>query len=169
MRQNFRVLALAAALALLDGCATGGAGSSSAGNSTTGSGTDNSATGTAAQQQALARYLTYAGPPLPYFTWLGRLFSWEPLGKDQLVVSVAPGDDVYLLKVWPPCDLRLVINGVGISSTARTVYARVDSVTLNTGSSSGLQRCPIGEIRRIDYQRLKADQQAQAAAAKAAQ
>lgn len=172
MRQNLRALAAAtAALAVLGGCATGSSGTagSTAGNSTTGSATDDSATGTPAQQKALARYLAYAGPPLPYFAWVGRLFSWEPLSKNQLVVTVAPGNDgVYLLKVWPPCDLRLVVGGVGISSMSRTVYARTDSITLNTGSSSGLVRCPIDEIRRIDYQRMKADVQAQPAA-KAAQ
>ena len=166
MRQNFRALALAAALALLGGCATGSSGTtgSTAGNPTTSSGTVNYAAGTPPQQQALARYLAYAGPPQPYFAWVGRLFSWEPLSKDQLVVTVVPGNDgVYLLKVWPPCDLRLASVGVGISSMTNTVYARTDSVTINTGSG-GPRRCPIDEIRHIDYQRMKADLEAQSAA-----
>jgi Family of unknown function (DUF6491) len=171
MCQNPRAFAAtAAALAVLGGCATGSPGTpgSTAGDRTASPATDNSATGTPAQQKALARYLAYAGAPIPYFAWVGRLFSWEPLSKDQLVVQVTPGNDYYLLKVWPPCDLRLVINGVGISSLSKTVYARGDSVTLNTGSG-GLKRCPIDQIRRIDYQRMRADLQAQSAAAKVAQ
>lgn len=119
-------------------------------------------TGTPAQQRALARYLTYAGPPIPYFTWLGHFWSWEPLGKDTLVVFTVP-DEAYLLKVWPPCDLRFVIDGIGITSTARTIYARTDSITVNSaGTGPGRWRCPIDEIRKIDYPRMKADQRAQA-------
>ena len=172
MRQNPRAFAAtAAALAVLGGCATGSSGTpgSATGNPTANSARDNSATGTPAQQEALARYLAYAGPPIPYFGWVGRLFSWEPLSMDQLVVQVTPGNDYYLLKVWPPCDLRMVTTGIGISSLSSTVYAHGDSVTLHTGSSSGLERCPIDEIRRIDYKRMKADLKAQPAAAKLAQ
>jgi hypothetical protein len=171
VRHYLRAFAAATtALAVLGGCATGSAGAAgtTAANTTV---VDKYAAGTPAQQQALARYLAYAGPPQPYFAWVGRLFSWEPLSKDQLVVTVAPGNDgVYLLKVWPPCDLRLAVGGsaVGISSMSRTVYVRSDSITLNTGSS-GRVRCPIDEIRRIDYQRMQADLKAQAPAASAAQ
>ena len=152
MRQIFTALAAAAAiLALSGGCASSG--------STTNA---PAASGTPARQQALARYLAYAGPPIPYFTWLGQFYSWEPLGKDQLVVFTVP-DEAYLLKVWPPCDLRFVINAIGITSTARTVYAKTDSITINSaGTGPGRWRCPIDEIRKIDYQRMRADQRAQA-------
>ena len=170
MRHHLRAFAVAAAaLALRGGFATASPGAAGPGAADAPA-TDQYTAGTPAQQQALARYLAYAGPPLPYFAWVGRLFSWEPLSKDQLVVTVAPGNDgVYLLKVWPPCDLRLVIGGVGISSMSRTVYARSDSITLNTGPSSRRVSCPIDEIRHIDYQRMQADLQAQAPAASAAQ
>ena len=146
-------LAVAALVALQGGCAT----------STPAAGSSPPApTGTPAQQQALARYLAYAGPPIPYFTWLGRFYSWEPLGKDTLVVFTVP-DEAYLLKVWPPCDLRFVVNAIGITSTARTVYARSDSITTNSeGTGPGRWRCPIDEIRRIDYKRMRADARAQA-------
>ena len=115
-------------------------------------------TGTPAQQQALARYEAYAGPPLQYFTWLGRFDSWEPLGKDRLVVNTTPSD-AYLLKVWPPCDFRFVIGGIGISSTSSTVYTNLDSVLVNTGAG-GPRRCPISEIRKVDYTRMRADMRA---------
>ena len=40
-------------------------------------------------------------------------------------------DEACLPKVWPPCDLRFVINAIGSTSTARTVYAHTDSITTN--------------------------------------
>jgi Family of unknown function (DUF6491) len=158
----FRLSALAATAALAalqGGCATG----TSAGSSTP------APTGTPAEQRALARYLAYAGPPIPYFTWLGHFYSWEGLGKDTLVVFTVP-DEAYLLKVWPPCDLRFVINAIGITSTAHTVYAHSDSLTINSeGTGPGRWRCPIDEIRKIDYRRMRADQRAQAQQTKAAE
>ncbi|MGO9850774.1 MAG: DUF6491 family protein [Steroidobacteraceae bacterium] len=158
MWHRIRALATTAALAaLLAGCASGGAPAAPA------------PTGTPAQQAALARYLTYAGPPIAYFTWLGHFYSWEPLGKDTLVVFTVP-DEAYLLKVWPPCDLRFVINAIGITSTARTVYAHTDSITTNSAETGpGRWRCPIDEIRKIDYRRMRADQRAQAQQSKAGQ
>lgn len=160
MRQKMTVLTAAAVLAaLLAGCVTGGAAPGAA----------PAPTGTPAQQAALARYLAYAGAPIDSFTWLGHFYSWEPLGKDTLVVFTVP-DEAYLLKVWPPCDLRFVINAIGITSTASTVYAHTDSITINSaGTGPGQWRCPIDEIRRIDYKRMRADQRAQAQQAKSAQ
>jgi uncharacterized protein DUF6491 len=113
------------------------------------------ATGTPAQQQALARYTAYAGPDLAYFTWLGYFYQWEPLGKDQLVVFTTT-NEAYLLSVWPPCDLRFAVHTIGVSSKSRSVYARADSIVVDG------RRCPIGEIRKIDYPRMKADMKAQA-------
>ena len=86
MRYRITATAAAALVTLLAGCAAGGA----AGGSTS------APSGTPAQQAALARYLAYAGPPVDYFTWLGQFYSWEPLGKDTLVVFTVP-DEAYLL------------------------------------------------------------------------
>jgi hypothetical protein len=160
MRQSITVITTAATLlALVAGCASTGAAPGSA----------PAPTGTPAQQAALARYQAYAGPPIDSFTWLGQFYSWEPLGKDTLAVFTVP-DEAYLLKVWPPCDLRFVINGIGITSTARTVYAHADSITVNSsGTGPGQWRCPIDEIRKIDYRRMRADQRAQAQQGKAGQ
>jgi hypothetical protein len=110
--------------------------------------------GTPAQQQALARYTAFAGPPLPSFTWLGRFWSWEPLSRDQLAVWTT-SNDAYLLKIWPPCDLRFAALGIGISSTASTIYRGADSVIVRSGSQP--QSCPIDSIRRIDIQRMRAE------------
>jgi nucleoid-associated protein YgaU len=114
------------------------------------------------QQQTRDRYAAYAGPPIPSFTWLGRYDGWEALGKDELVIFTTP-NDAYLLKIWPPCDMRFVFNGIGLSSTGRTVTAHLDSVITNS-PSTGRWRCPIDEIRKIDYQRMRADLRAQTAA-----
>src|ERR1700683_2274792 len=114
MRHNLPGLGLAA-LALLGACASGPPQKT-------------------AQDLALERYQSYAGAPLPYFTWLGRYDSWEPLGKDHLVVFTT-AFDAYLLKVWAPCDMRFVVNAIGLTSTSSTVYARLDSVI------AGRQRC----------------------------
>ncbi len=163
MRGSRLLPALAAAAAfaaLLTGCVTGGTPADSS---------PPAPTGTPAEQRALEHYLAYAGPPIPYFTWLGQFYSWEGLGKDTLVVFTVP-DEAYLLKVWPPCDLRFVVYAIGITSTARTIYAHTDSLTINSaGTGPGRWRCPIDEIRRIDYRRMRADERAQAQQSKAAQ
>lgn len=133
------------------------------------------ASGTLLRQsnQALqARYARYEGPPINQFTWLGHFYSWEPLGRDQLVVFTTPSD-AYFLKVWPNCDLNFAMNGrggedIGVTSTSGTVSAGLDSVIENS-SAVGHQRCPISEIRKIDYARMRADQRAQAQAKNAAQ
>jgi Family of unknown function (DUF6491) len=109
--------------------------------------------GTPAQQQALARYTAYAGPPLASFTWLGRFWSWEALSKDQLLVWTT-SNEAFLLKIWPPCDLRFAGIGIGISSTASTIYARSDSVVVRSGGRP--LTCPIDSIRKIDVQRMRA-------------
>jgi hypothetical protein len=159
MLRNFTVLFAAALLVLAAG------GCASSGSAATGSSAATQPpqpTGTPAQQRALAHYTAYAGPPLPYFVWLGKLWSWEPLGAHELVVFTLP-EEAYLLNVWPPCDLRFVINAIGITSTARTIYAHTDSITVNSsGTGPGRWRCPIDEIRKIDLKRMKADERAQA-------
>ena|SRR5215469_4380468 len=162
-----RLTACALATTLLAACASHGGATNTQGAASAGSPAAGAAvTGTPAQQQALARYEAYAGPPLQYFTWLGRFDSWEPLGKDRLVVFTTPSE-AYLLKIWPSCDLQFVTGGIGISSTSRTVYSGLDSVTVNTGPG-GLRRCPISEIRKVDYPRMRADMRAQSQAGKSA-
>jgi hypothetical protein len=143
------ITVLPAAFLLLGACAS----SSSSGPA---------GSGTPAQQQALARYTANAGPPIPYFTWLGQFYSWEALSKDQLVVYTT-SNEAYLLKVWPPCDMRFVSLGIGLSSTAKTVYSRSDSVVVR--SSGRPLSCPIDEIRKVDIQRMRAEQHQPAAPA----
>lgn len=141
MRKEFAVIAGLSAVLLLGAC------TSSSSKSDPGSGTP-------AQQQALARYTTYAGPSLSQFTWLGRFYSWEVLSKDQLAVWTTP-NEAYLLKIWPPCDLRFSGMAIGISSTAKTIYSGLDSVVIRSGGRP--LTCPIDSIRKIDVQRMRAE------------
>ena len=119
-------------------------------------------------QERRAHYAAYAGPPLQRFTWLGHLDSWEPLGQSDLVVFTTPSD-AYLLKVWPPCDLRFAFNGrgseiIGVTSAGGTVSAGLDSVIERSSAVGGRTICPISEIRRVDYRRMLADERRQAKA-----
>jgi hypothetical protein len=115
------------------------------------------------QDEQRARYDAYAGPPIEQFTYLGRYDSWQSIGTNQLVVWTTPFQ-AYLIKVAPPCENLQFANRIGLTSTANTVSARFDFVRV------GRQwRCPIQEIRPVDYQRMRQDMRKEAEAAKAAQ
>jgi len=64
--------------------------------------------------------------------------------------------------------MRLVINNIALSSTGPTVTAHLDSV-ITTSPATGRRRCPIDEIRRVDYRRMMADLRARAQAQPQAQ
>jgi hypothetical protein len=112
------------------------------------------------QEKQRDRYASYAGPPIDSFTWLGRYDGWESIGDNQLVLFTTPFD-AYLLTVRPPCNDLNFANAIGLTSTGSTVSARLDSVTVKN------MRCPIAEIRKVDYQRMQADRRAEAEKAKA--
>ena len=112
-----------------------------------------------AQERALAQYSAYAGRPVKSFNWLGRFDSWEPLGKDHLLVYTRP-NEAYLLGVSGPCDVRFASGPIGISSTNYTVYQGLDSITVRSGIG-GTWQCPIDEIRPLDVRGMKADLQSQ--------
>ena len=128
-----------------------------------------SCTGMPSQQEAAEthdRFAAYAGEPVDHFTWLGRYDSWQAVGKNEVVVVTNPSE-AYLLKVWPPCDMRTVTNRIGISSMGGSVSARTDSVTI-AEPGMGRMTCPIEEIRKVNYRQMKADMRAEAVAARAA-
>jgi len=146
MRDKLAKLAVAVGFVLLAGCA---------------SSTHQS------DEERRAQYAAYAGPPIQQFTWLGHFDSWEPLGQSDLVVFTSPSD-AYLLKVWPPCDLRFAFDGrggetIGVTWTGGTVSARLDSV-IEHSPAVGRAVCPISEIRKVDYRRMLADERRQAKA-----
>jgi Family of unknown function (DUF6491) len=113
------------------------------------------------QAELRERYVSYAGPPLDRMTWLGRFDSWESLGDNRLVIYTTPSD-AYLLTVTPPCTDLPFVQTIGLTSTSGTVYPRLDSVKVKGW------RCPIAEIRRVDYARMRADMRAEAEKARAA-
>jgi hypothetical protein len=88
-----------------------------------------------------------------------RFDSWEPLGKEHLLVYTKP-NEAYLLKVSGPCDVRFATGPIGITSTNYTVYAGLDSIAVNSGIG-GKWQWPIREIRPLDVRRMKADLQSQ--------
>ena len=108
-----------------------------------------------------ARYASYAGEPLERITWLGRFDSWESLGDNQLLVFTTP-NDAYLLSVRPPCTDLPFVQGIALTSTGSTIYARLDSVIVKGW------KCQIAQIRKVDYARMRADMRQEAEAAKAA-
>ncbi len=102
-----------------------------------------------------SRYEAYAGPPVDRFTWFGHYYGWEDLGPTDLVVWTTPFQ-AYLIKVDPPCTDLPFVNHIGLTSTQNTVSSRFDFVKVRGW------RCPIREIRPIDYQRMRQDMQKEA-------
>ena len=152
MRHALTSLGTAALLGLLAACASNSPVAETRGAQGAGAGTAAPAT---AQERALARYSAWAGRPVKSFTWLGRFDSWEPLGKEHLLVYTRP-NEAYLLKVSGPCDVRFATGPIGITSTNYTVYAGLDSIVVNSGPG-GKWQCPIDEIRPLDVRGMKAD------------
>jgi hypothetical protein len=105
---------------------------------------------------ARAAYLAYAGPPVDHFTWLDRYMGWEAISDDELVVFLNP-TKAYYIRVWSPCGdrggLRWVYR-VEVPRTGGAVYTRFNSVLADGW------RCPISELRPIDWGRMKADARA---------
>jgi hypothetical protein len=105
-----------------------------------------------ARDEQRAHYESYAGPPIQQFTWLGHYDSWEPIGTNELVVRTRL-NEAYLIRVAPPCENLEFTNRIEITSTSNTVYAHFDAVKVGLGN--GRWRCPIQEIRPIDYKKMR--------------
>jgi hypothetical protein len=95
------------------------------------------------------RYLRYAGAPIDRFTYLGRYDSWQALSRNQLVVWTSM-NDAYLLTVADVCTGLQFAQRIGVSSTGGTV-SRLEAVSFDH------QRCPISEIRPVDYRNMRRD------------
>jgi hypothetical protein len=99
-------------------------------------------------------YLSYAGPEIDDFHFF-RLDGWEVVSRNQLIVWTGL-QEAYLLKVWEPCTELEYALAIGLTS-------RFNRVTRSDKVRAGRDLCPIGEIRRLDAARLKADRRKQAA------
>jgi hypothetical protein len=100
---------------------------------------------------ARARYMPYTGPPMDSLTWMARFEGWEALSDSELVIFMG-GDTAYYLKVLAPCGTQGLpfAHVVGLTtSVGGTVISRLDAVR-----TQGMN-CPIAEIRRLDYRRMR--------------
>jgi hypothetical protein len=99
--------------------------------------------------ERLERYQQYSGPPIDGFSYLGHYDGWNSLDEYHLVVWTGI-NTAYLITVLPPCnDLRFA-ERIGLTKTGSRV-TRLDSVLVRHW------RCPISEIRQVDYLRMRQD------------
>jgi hypothetical protein len=99
-------------------------------------------------QSQFDRNMRYAGAPIDHFTYLGRYDSWL-LSRNQLLVWTSP-NDAYLLTVADFCNDLQFVQRIGLSSTGGSV-SRLEAITFDH------QRCPINEIRPVDYRQMRRD------------
>ncbi len=114
-------------------------------------------------EERLARYQAYAGEPIDRFTQL-RIDNWESLDSSKLVLWNGRSE-AYLLTVWDTCaDLRLAQTITVISASAHTVSVfdkiRVVKDPRFGPMMTGLDSCPIREIRPINVKQMRADDEA---------
>ena len=103
------------------------------------------------EQAEGARIQAYAGQPVHYLTRVGRYWGWKPISNEQALVWTTP-DKGYLIKVQQPCEDLRFADRIGLTETLHTVYSGgLDYMRVRGG------RCPIEEIRPVDYARLRAD------------
>ena len=100
------------------------------------------------QDEALSRYLPYAGEPVDSFQFW-KLQRWELVGEYKVVVWPQL-NEAYLLTVDAPCNDLKWARKIGVTSSANRVNRRFDSVVVDK------LKCRINEIRPIDYKQYKA-------------
>ncbi len=101
------------------------------------------------QENALSRYLPYAGTPVDRFQFWD-LQRWELVGQYKVVVWPRL-NEAYLLTVDSSCNDLEWKEAIAVTSTAHVVSRRFDSVVV------GHDKCRINEIRPIDYKKYLAD------------
>jgi hypothetical protein len=110
-------------------------------------------TGMSRAERAQARleeidlYVQNAGEPISSFNFLGRLEEWHNLDDNRLVVRTS-FNDAYLIKVMGPCHELSSVLTVGLTS-------RGGFVGLGDSVIAGRDRCPITEIRPVDYKAVR--------------
>lgn len=105
--------------------------------------------------QRQAAYQAAAGAPVTNFRFFAPLWSWEPLGSDQVVVYTKP-KEAWLLDV-PGCTELPFANVIGLTSNLDQVSVHFDKVL----TGRGFVPCTIQQIRPVDVARLKSVEQAQ--------
>lgn len=105
-------------------------------------------------EQRVAAYAAAAGPPVRTFRFFGPLYSWEPLGNQQLVVYTRP-NQAWLLDV-AGCPGLPFTNAIGLTSNMQEVTVMLDKVL--TGRHD--YPCTITRARALDVAHLKAARKA---------
>ena len=104
------------------------------------------------EAQRRADYEAAAGPSQRSFRYFGNLWSWEPLGKDLLVIYTRPSE-AWLLTVSGCTDLEYT-NAIGLTSSFRQVSVGFDKVLTGRRDFP----CTITGIRPVNVKQLKASQ-----------
>jgi hypothetical protein len=99
-----------------------------------------------------AAYDAAAGQPVNSFRFYGSLWSWEPLGNDQLAIYTRP-QQAWLLDV-PGCIDLGYANTIGLTSNINQVSVGFDKVL----AGRRYPPCTITRIRPVDVKQLKAAQ-----------
>ncbi|HEV2540965.1 MAG TPA: DUF6491 family protein [Frateuria sp.] len=107
------------------------------------------------EAQRTAAYEAAAGAPVSSFHFFTPLWSWEPLGTDEVAIYTRPRE-AWLLDV-PGCNQLPFATGIGLTSNMNQVSVNFDKVLTGHGQFP----CTITRIRPIDVARLKALQQEQ--------
>lgn len=104
--------------------------------------------------QRQAAYAAAAGAPVRTFRFFGPLYSWEPLGNEQLVVYTRP-TQAWLLDV-SGCSNLSFTNTIGLTSNMHQVTVMLDEVLTGRGDFP----CTITRARPLDVRQLEATQKA---------
>ena len=104
--------------------------------------------------QRQAAYAAAAGAPVRSFHFF-NLYSWEPLGDNQVAVYTQV-NRAWLLDVGPCQNLEFT-NAIGLTSFGGDVSVNFDKVL----TGRGFPPCFISKIRPVDVAKLKLEQQAQ--------
>lgn len=100
-------------------------------------------------KQQMSVFQAAAGKPVGFFSYIGPMYSWQPLSQNLLAVYVHP-HKAYLLNVAPCPDLKSAIT-IGVTSSFGQVRSGADNVVLGSGFPS---RCPIERIRPLNMKAL---------------
>ena len=106
-------------------------------------------------QQRIDAYNSAAGAPQRSFRFIGRMYSWEALSSQQLVIYTLP-NRAFLLDVAACPNLNFAM-AVGVTSSINEVSVGFDRVL--TGRN--YMPCPIRQIRPVDLAKLKLEKEAQ--------
>lgn len=102
-----------------------------------------------------AAYTAAAGAPVNHFSFFVPMWSWEPLGSDQVVVYTKP-KEAWLLDV-PGCTELPYANAIGVTSNIHQVSINFDKVVTGRNELA----CTIRQIRPVDVAKLRTLQREQ--------